>query len=68
MRRDYWESGKQKHKATDKQQGQRKGIDGRLEVREQRNMGAKTKKKSLRATVGYLFIISISKTVPCAKP
>lgn len=40
VRRDYWESGKQKRKATDKQQGQRNGIDGRLEVGN-RNMGAK---------------------------
>lgn len=65
MRRDYWESGKPKRKATDKQQEQRKGIDGRLEVG---NKYGSKKINSLRATMGYLFIISISKTVPSAKP
>lgn len=54
-------------KVTDQQQGQRKGIDGGLEIKK----GAEkygVERSSLRATKGYLFIISICKTVPSAKP
>lgn len=47
--------------------GKEKELMERLKSRrEQRNMGAK--KCSLRATMGYLFIISIYETMPSAKP
>lgn len=64
------EAEKQRCKATDQQQGQRKRIDGGLKVKKggEKYRGQKKKKSSLRAAMGYLFIISIYKTVPSAKP
>lgn len=66
------EAEKQRCKATDQQQGQRKRIDGGLKVKKggekYRAKKKKKKKRSLRAAMGYLFIISIYKTVPSAKP